>query len=266
MPYSLRTLRKGLAVLEVVAETAGDIGVTELSHQLNEPVAVVFRILRTLTDLGYLNQDPKTKRYRLGLKLWELSERARAMLDIVKAAQPFLSRLMKTTGETSSLAIAQGTEFLYVASVDGFRPLRAYVAPGSRTPLSYPTASGRVFVAFSKPDITDDVLAHGLKTFTPSTVTDVDQVRAILQEVHRSGFAIVHGEYQHQLSAIAAPVFDSAGNCIAALSVSGVTQHFLGKSKARLIEAVKSEAAALGDWLRGAASSGRGSAPAISVA
>ncbi len=254
MKYSLLTLKKGLAVLEVVAETAGDIGVTELSNQLKEPITVVFRILRTLTELGYINQDPKTKRYRLGPRIWELSEKAIARLDIVKSAQPFLSRLMQVTGETSSLAIAQGTEFLYVASIDGFRPLRAYVAPGSRTPLAYPTASGRVLVAFSKPEITDEVFAQGLKRFTPSTVTDPDRIRSILQEVRGCGFAIVHGEYQHQLSAIAAPVLNSVGDCIAALSISGVRQHFQGESSARLIAAVKSEAAALGKWLREAAS------------
>jgi len=256
MKYSLLTLKKGLAVLELVAETAGDIGVTELSIQLNEPVAVVFRVLRTLTDLGYLNQDPKSKRYRLGPKVWEISKKAIARLDIARTAQPFLSRLMQVTGETTSLAIAQGTEFLYVASVDGLQPLRAYVTPGSRTPLAYPTASGRVLVAFSKPDITDEVLAQGLKKFTPATVTDLGQFQSVLEQVRECRFAVVHGEYQDQLSAIAAPVFNSVGDCIAAIAVSGVTQHFQGESSARLIEALKSAAEKLGEWLRGAASSG----------
>ena len=67
--YSLLTLEKGLRVLELVADNAGDIGVTQLSAQLHESVSVVFRILRTLVALGYLNQDPHTKRYSLGLRI-----------------------------------------------------------------------------------------------------------------------------------------------------------------------------------------------------
>jgi DNA-binding IclR family transcriptional regulator len=252
MKYSLLTLKKGLATLELVAESVGDIGVTELSKQLGEPVTVVYRILRTLSELGYINQDPKTKRYRFGLRIWELSEKSIARLGIVKAAQPFLARLVQATGETSALAIAHGTDFLYVASIDGFRPLRAYVPPGSRTPLAYPTASGRVLAAHIRPEIVDEIFAEGVKRFTPSTVHDPKQIRSILQEVREKRFAIVHGEYQHELSAIAAPVFNSVGDCIAALSISGVKQHFQGESSARLIETVKSEAEALSDWLRGA--------------
>ena len=82
--YSLLTLEKGLRVLELVADNAGDIGLTQLSAQLDKSTTVIFRILRTLVGLGYLNQDPRTKRYSLGLRVWELSEKAVARLDIVE--------------------------------------------------------------------------------------------------------------------------------------------------------------------------------------
>jgi DNA-binding IclR family transcriptional regulator len=71
--YSLLTLEKGLRVLELVADNAGDIGLTQLSEQLDE--SVIFRILRTLVGLGYLNQDPHTKRYSLGFRVSELGGR-----------------------------------------------------------------------------------------------------------------------------------------------------------------------------------------------
>jgi DNA-binding IclR family transcriptional regulator len=253
--YTLLTLQKGLTVLELIAESAGDLGLTEISAKLKEPVTVIFRILKTLSDGAYITQDPKTKHYRLGVKIWALSEKAIAKLNIVEAAQPVLSRLTKATGETSSVAILQGKEFLYAASVDGLQPLRAYVPPGSRTPLTYPTASGRVFLAYSKPEFTNEVLADGLKRFTPATVTDEDRVRAILNEVRRVGIAVVHGEYQQQLSAIAVPVLNSVSSCVAALSLSGVTQRFEGKVLPRLMQVVKSEAKELSNRLQGASGS-----------
>jgi DNA-binding IclR family transcriptional regulator len=94
----LLTLEKGLRVLQLIAENVGDIGVTQLSSQLNEPVTVVFRIVRTLVSLGYVNQDPRTKRYGLGLRVWELSVMAIARLDIVVTIQPCLTRLSHQTG------------------------------------------------------------------------------------------------------------------------------------------------------------------------
>src|SRR4051812_26349533 len=127
--YSLLTLEKGLRVLELIADNAGDIGVTQLSAQLDEPITVIFRIVRTLVSLGYVNQDPRTKRYSLGLRAWELGEKAIARLNIIDTVQPILTKLTHLTGETSSLAITQGSDFLYVATVNGLQPLRAYVEP-----------------------------------------------------------------------------------------------------------------------------------------
>jgi DNA-binding IclR family transcriptional regulator len=246
--YSLLTLAKGLRALELVAENAGDIGVTQLSAQLEEPVTVIFRILRTLVSLGYVNQNPHTKRYSLGLRVWELSEKAVARLDIVNTVQPILTRLTHLTGETSSLAINQGKDFLYVATVDGLQPLRAYVEPGSRLPLSLPTASGRAILAFSPQDVIDEVLAGKFQRFTPMTVVDPNKLRTILNEIRRRGVSVVHGENQQQLSAVAAPIIDSVGRCIGALALSGVTQkRFEGEALEKIIQLAKSEAANVND-------------------
>jgi DNA-binding IclR family transcriptional regulator len=241
--YSLLTLEKGLRVLELIADNAGDIGVTQLSTQLNEPVTVIFRILRTLVSLGYLNQDPRTKRYSLGLRVWELSEKAVSRLDIVETIQPILTRLTHLTGETSSLAINQGKDFLYVATVNGLQPLRAYVEPGARISLSLPTASGRTILAFSPQEVIDEVLAGKLQRFTPKTVVDPSRLRSVLEDIKRRGVSIVHGENQPQLSAVAAPIIDSVGRCIGALAMSGVTQErFEGKALDKIVQLAKSEA------------------------
>lgn len=249
--YSLRTLEKGLCVLELIADNAGDVGVTQLSAQLDEPVTVIFRILRTLVALGYVNQDPRTKRYSLGLRVWELSEKAIARLDIVETLQPILTRLTHLTGETSSLAINQGKDFLYVATVNGLQPLRAYVEPGARIPLTIPTASGRAILAFSPQQIVDELLAEKLQRFTPKTVVDPAKLRGILDEIRRKGVSIVHGENQQQLSAVAAPIIDSVGRCIGALAMSGVTQErFEGKALEKIVQLAKAEAEKINGLIR----------------
>jgi IclR family KDG regulon transcriptional repressor len=249
--YSLLTLEKGLRVLELIADNAGDIGVTQLSAQLDQPVTVIFRILRTFVSLGYVNQDPRTKRYSLGLRVWELSEKAVARLDIIETIQPVLTRLTHLTGETSSLALNQGTDFLYVATVNGLQPLRAYVEPGARIPLTFPTASGRAILAFSPQQIIDELLVGKLRRFTPKTVVDPSKLHSILEEIRRKGVSIVHGENQQPLSAVAAPIIDTVGRCIGALAMSGVTQvRFEGKALDRIIQLVKTEAEKVNGLIR----------------
>jgi IclR family transcriptional regulator, KDG regulon repressor len=251
MSSSLLTLEKGLRVLELVADNAGDIGLTQLSSQLDESMTVVFRILRTLVAQGYLNQDQRTKRYSLGLRVWELGEKAMARLDIVQNMQPVLTRLTHLTGETSSFAINQGKDFLYVATVPGLQPLRAYVEPGARIPLSMPTASGRAILAFSTQEIVDDVLSKKLRPYTPKTIVDPTKLRGVLEEIRRRSVSVVHGENQQQLSAVAAPIMDSVGRCIGSLAMSGVTQgRFEGAPLDRIIELVKSEAEKINNDLR----------------
>jgi IclR family transcriptional regulator, KDG regulon repressor len=251
--YSLLTLEKGLRVLELIAENAGDIGLTQLSTQLEEPVTVIFRILRTLVSLGYVNQDPHSKRYSLGLRVWELGEKAVARLDVVDTVQPILTRLTHLTGETSSLAISQGKDYLYVATVNGLQPLRAYVEPGSRISLAIPTASARAILAFSPQDVIDRVLIGRLQRFTSKTVVDPTKLRAILADIRRQGVSIVHGENQQKLSAVAAPIIDSVGRCIGALAMSGVTEErFEGKALERIIQLTRSEAQNINGLIRNA--------------
>jgi DNA-binding IclR family transcriptional regulator len=146
------------------------------------------------------------------------------------------------TGETSSLAMKQDKDFLYVATVNGLQPLRAYVEPGSRISLSLPTASGRAILAYSSQDVIDSVLSEKLQRFTPKTIIDPNRLRTLFAEIRRRGIAIVHGENQRQLSAVSAPIIDPVGRCIGALALSGVTQRFEGEALAKIVELVKTEA------------------------
>src|SRR5262249_41184513 len=116
------------------------------------------------------------------------------------------------------------------------------VPPGSRTPLSYPTASGRVLVAFSNQETVDIILAGGLRRFTSATITDPRRVRAILTGVRKNGVAVVHGEYQELLSAVAAPIFNTFHDCVGAIAISGVTRRFAGAELPELIQLVRTAA------------------------
>lgn len=138
-----------------------------------------------------------------------------------------------------------------MATVAGLQPLRAYVEPGARIPLSMPTASGRAILAFSPQDVIEELLSKRLQKFTPKTIVDPAKLRSVFEEIKRRGVSVVHGENQQQLSAVAAPIMDSVGRCIGALAMSGVTQgRFEGEALEKIIQLAKREAETINELIR----------------
>jgi IclR family transcriptional regulator, KDG regulon repressor len=223
--YTLRTLRKGLAVLETLEKAHEDLTLTEVCHRVSESPTVVFRILRTLLEAGYVRQEAAGKRYRLGLRLWEMGARAVSRVGLVDVARPVLKWLTAATGETSALAVLRDTDSLYIDQVDGSEPLRVYADPGSRAPV-YATASGKAMLAFREPELVDRVIRAGMKRLTPLTITRGGQLRRRLAEIRRTGLAINYGERRADIRAVAAPIFNGRGECIAAISISGPVKRF----------------------------------------
>jgi IclR family KDG regulon transcriptional repressor len=234
--YTLRTLRKGLALLEALAEAPDDLTLTALARRFRESPTVVFRILRTLVAGDYVWQDAETKRYRIGLRLWELGTRAhnRMGFRLVEVARPVLKWLTAVTGETSALAVLRDTDSLYLDMVDGSEPLRVYAEPGSRAP-AYATASGKAVLAFREPELIARVVRAGMRRLTSRTVTRASELRRRLAEIRRTGLAINLGERRADIAAVAAPVFDARGQCVAAISISGPVARFQGDN----LEALK---------------------------
>lgn len=234
--YTLRTLRKGLALLEALAESGDDLTLTEIAGRLHESATVVFRILKTLVADDYVRQDPESKRYRVGLRLWELGTRAlsRTGLRLIEVARPVMKWLTTVTGETSALAILRDTDTLYLDMVDGSEPLRVYANPGMRAPI-YATASGKAMLAFAEPELIQRVVRAGMERLTARTLTRERQLRRRLAEIRRTGLAINHGERRADIAAVAAPVFNARGECVAAISISGPVARFQGEN----LEAMK---------------------------
>lgn len=240
--YTLQTLRKGLEVLEALERSSGELTLTELAEQLQESPTIVFRLLRTLEETGYVQRDPRAKRYSLGLRLWEVGRKAVSRLGLLDTARPVLRQLAERTGETAYLSVVRGTDIVYLDVVEGAEPLRVYAEPGIRVPL-YLTASGKAILAFRGADLFEEVVAAGLKRLTPATITNPAQLQERLEEIRRTGVSINREERRANISAAAAPVFDAAGECIAAVGVSGPSMRFAGERLQRTVGQVRDAAA-----------------------
>jgi IclR family acetate operon transcriptional repressor len=216
---NLQSVRRAISALEEVSD-AGSIGVSELGRRLGVHKATASRLVATLSERGLLERDPLTDRFRLGFGLIRLAGAAMAGLDIVRVAHPILEELAERTEETVNLGVLAGDAVVYVDQVTGTRSIVAVSWVGRRTPL-HCTSNGKVLLAFAEPAARDQLLEAPLVAMTSRTITDPDVLQRQLQDVVRRGYAQTVEELEEGLNAVAAPVRQTGGEVIAALSVSG---------------------------------------------
>jgi len=224
--YSIQTVANALRVLEEFHEEV-EIGVAELSRRLGLHKNNVFRLLATLEEAGYIEQDLENERYRLGLGALELGRAFLRGRPLIERARPHLQALSERFGESAHLGVLNDFEVVHVA---GFAPERLVFTPsrvGMRLPV-HCTALGKVLIGCcpeGQRQAYDRTLASrgALAPRTRKTIVDPDKFFEHLRTVAGQGFATDNGECEVGLGCAAAPVHDASGRVAAAISVSAPT-------------------------------------------
>ncbi len=215
-----KTLLKGLAVLEAIADMQGDARTIEdVAARTGLTRSNAHRTLQTLIHAGYVERNPVDGAYRGTLKMFAMGVRQQGQRDVRKIASPFMAVLARETGETVHLSILDGNQVIYVDKIDSAQPIRAYSMVGGRAP-AHAVATGKALLAVQRDDRLQE-LPLQLERFTPSTIVEFEQLKAELARVARLGYAINRGEWREGVGGLASPVFDGFDRPIAALGISG---------------------------------------------
>lgn len=206
------------AALGIVAER-GWISAADLASALGVDRSTGWRLARSLQQVGWLHHDPVTGRYRLGLPLFELGTRVFDTIDLRDEARQVMTELVASTGESVDLAIRDGDSVVFIDKLDGTHEVRAFTRAGQRARL-HATAAGKVFLAAMGPDEFGAYLRRPLTAATPLTVTDPDTLTRIVEETRARGWAVNRGELFPEAGALAVPVLDAAGVCVAAVGLN----------------------------------------------
>ncbi len=226
-PPVLSTIDRALAVLNLIASSEkDDVGVSEVARELSLSKAVVHRVLVTLVANDYLQVDPGSRRYRLGPMALVLGTAYTNRLDLRSLMLPRLQELSDRTGETATFSLRNGWSRMYVDQVTPDREIKMLVAIGKPFPL-HAGSSSKSFLAFLSAAEQEEYLTNGeLVALTSKTIVDVDALRAELREIRDTGYAISQEERQAGAGSVAAPILDSSGHPIAAISVCGPVERF----------------------------------------
>jgi DNA-binding IclR family transcriptional regulator len=241
----LTTLDKGLTILETLAEHPGDgLTLTELGRAIGMHRSTLFRFLATLRARGYVERDPATDRYRLGVGALTLTSAFLNNLDLRQIARPFLQDLCDRTQELVHLTRMDRDEVVTIDRIEGNQPVSLQTDIGARRP-AYCTASGKVFLAYLPAAETDRILARGMDRNTATTITTPAEMHEHLAEARRQGYAVDDEERIDGVRCVASPIFDLDGNLTGTLSIAAPTVRTSRERLDRLGEAVRDAAAAL---------------------
>ena len=217
---SVGTLARGLDILGLFARAGPELTQTEISDALGLPLPTVHRLTAVLAERGYLERDPRTRRFRLGLEVARFMPPLLSGMRLPEVARADVNRLADDTGETVNLAVLQEGEIVYLLSESGSRLLSAQTPIGLRLP-AHCTALGKCLLA-QLPDETarDAAGPEPYEQRTPATATTWEALRPALARIRRDGVAISWEEYEVGLASIAVPVPWLDGPGSAAINVS----------------------------------------------
>lgn len=216
----VKSLYKALLLLDCFDLNHPERGVAELAEISGMLKSSVHNIMSTFVMLGYISQDEKTHRYRLGYKLLEKGYLARSTNAFQQQVRPFLEEAARLSGESVTYAIRSGIETVYLDTA--YPPMTTVVRLniGARHPM-YSTAGGKAILAFSPRDIFDRVCRGGMTSFTDQTITTSQALDSELKKIRELGYAIDNMENEYGIRGFAMPLWNHDNMLMGALSLSG---------------------------------------------
>lgn len=218
--YRVQALERALDILDCFTFQNRDLSLTDVVAQTGLNKTTAKRLISNLASRGYLQQEPGSKRYKLGLRLFELGGIVFSSFSLGEAAASPMSRLEKKTGATVLLGTLMEDQLVYVGKRAGTGMLRISSDIGWRRPLHYGML-GMTLMAFLDAKHVKRILdKYPLEPHTPFAITDKDAFSLRLEQIRSQGYVVENGEAVEGVIGIAAPVRDYSREVIAALGIA----------------------------------------------
>lgn len=235
---TIASVIKAIEVIEYIANSERELGVTEISNGLNYGVSATYHMLNTLKECNIITQDERTKKFKLGLKLWQIGMLAYEQNPISRILKPYLRKLKDLTGETANLTIMDGNEIVYIAQEESDRLVKMFTTKGAKAPL-HCTAAGKILLAYKPEELQKQIIDKiELDKFTNYTITNKRDLIGEIEEIKEKGYGFDNEERELGVSCIGAPIFDLNDEAIACITISGPTSRFNEENKNKWVNIV----------------------------
>lgn len=219
----LTGVARALEVLDRLSLGEGET-LSDLARHLGVNKNIAFRLVFTLESLGYIFEEPSSKKLRLTYKLANIVRTQWLASDVLSQAEPVLKALALQSGELVRLAVVTGHRLEWVFAETGSRRLLridpAY--PGNIIPHVHATSKAHL-MTLDDAALADEIAKMSFEAYSPNTIRNAPALRANLAEARAEGFALSYDERDLGVAAVAAPVMAGrapAKVCVAVVSLS----------------------------------------------
>lgn len=215
---TVNSVLKAFYLLEIISREQ-QIGISELTRKSGLKKTTVARLLTTLKKAGVVEQDRESQRFYLTIRVFELGRGVLENLDVRQKAQALIEEFVLEEKKSALLSLLHHNEVAYIGKFEAPELFRINTPVGGRAPV-YCSGSGKAMLAFLNPQHRQDILENiELKPYTPKTITYLPVLEQDLAATRKRGYALDLEERHTGLFSAAAPIFDSQGNTVAAVSV-----------------------------------------------
>jgi len=224
----IKSIEKAMDLLELLSDKEKEMSITEIGKELHMGISTVHRILTTLKCRNYIVQNRQTSKYMLGAKLFILGYKVQNTKNLIKVAMPFLQRLSTYTNETINFAILEGREVICLYKIESKEMLRAGIELGAKIP-AHCTSLGKILLAFLPEHEFMMLYSNNnekLPTFTPNTISSVEELKKCLKKIKKQGYAIDEEEFKIGVNCLGVAIINNESKEIASISISGPRLRF----------------------------------------
>jgi IclR family transcriptional regulator, KDG regulon repressor len=215
----IKVVAKTFRVLEALHDNNGSgVRLSEIAVRVKLPTVTVFRILRTLESLGYVNFDGTSETYRLAQRLKDLGQTNISVM-LTRLARPSMMRLLAEFEQTVNLALVEQGKLVYKDMLEGLKSVRMQPIPGTFLSLTN-SALGLCILGFM-PRQKVDALLQTSGAVKSLSLGKKEKLHADLKKIRELGYALDNEMFEKGLRCVGAPIFDKEGEPIGSISVSG---------------------------------------------
>lgn len=246
---TVQSLDRALSILGVLAQNSG-LTLTELAQAAGQAPATVYRALCTFQTHGFVELDAEAQRWHVGPGAFRAGSAFLRRTRLADRARGAMQMLMRKTGETANLGIADRDEVLFLTQVETHQAIRAFFPPGTRSPM-HVSGIGKALLAWSDVSVLIHLSTKGLPGFTPASLTEIGELDQDLIATRQRGYAIDNEERTEGMRCIAAPIFNAHSEPVAGLSISGPVFRLTLERAEEMGDLVRSAAMAVTDAMGG---------------
>jgi DNA-binding IclR family transcriptional regulator len=221
----VRSVQRAARIITALAGHPYPMGIVELSTRVMLSPASVHRMLTTLMSVGWVEQNSRTAKYRLGTRMLGIGSTGLITSPVIQNGRLFLNKLAEVTEQHSALSTLVGLRVIHLARTAGRESGRAGFEPGVSQP-AHAMADGKLLLAFLPPQERAYLYqVDGLRAYTPHTITDPDALEAELAMVRERGYSVDHSERFENTQGVAVPVLDLDGKPLLAMLCLGFARN-----------------------------------------